>query len=89
MKPTDQQIAEMFAWYQARREQFIPYPLDPNSKASLDVITSDGNGSATLTQSVSVATTPASSINVPAAYTGTILVKVGGITYEIGYIRTV
>jgi hypothetical protein len=89
MKLTDEQMNEMWDWYQARKAQQISYPLDEASVATLPVVKTKGTGSVTLTQEVAVATDPASSIDVPAAYGGTVLIEGEGVTYEVPYIRTV
>lgn len=88
MKLTDQQLQEMYEWYQARKAQAIPFPLDQASKNSLPGAVGAGLGSHALTQVVAVATVPPSNINVPAAYAGTVLVTIEGVTYELPYIQT-
>jgi len=60
------------AWKATKEVQQISYPLDEASRNSLGVITSDGPGTGTLTQSVTVSSTP-TNITVPKAYTGSII----------------
>lgn len=83
--PTQQQLAEMYAWYQARIVQQISNPLDDPSRNLLQVPTFIAAGSATLTQSVSVPSTP-TNITVPAAFSGTVLLLLDGTQREVPYL---
>jgi hypothetical protein len=78
----------MWAWYQARKQQQISYPLDEASKASLGVPTGQGAGSSTPNQTTSIPPT-GGSVTAPVPNAGTFLLNVAGVTYEIGYIRTI
>lgn len=90
MNPEDKnKLNEIWNWMKSRMIQQISYPLDDASRNTLNVVQGAGSGSHALTQSVPVATTPPSSINVPAAYIGTVLITIEGVTYEIPYIQTV
>lgn len=89
MSLTQEQLQEMWNWYQARKEQFIPYPLDPNSVASLDVAQITGTGAAPAKQTLSADLVSGAVANVPGAPVGTLLLKSGGVTYKIPYSGTV
>lgn len=79
----EQKVNEMYAWFQERKQQFVPYPIDEASKNALQAVTKLGSGTATLTQTISTAGATA---EVPAAYEGTIVIQVNGENYEIPYL---
>lgn len=79
------QLQELLEWKASRERQQISFPLDLASKNSLGVPTSVGAGSSSLTQSVAVSSTP-TNIDVPAAYAGSIIISIEGVSYEIPYI---
>lgn len=83
------QIDELSTWKAARELQAIPFPLDEASRSSLGTVRTDGTLSSGLTQSVAVATTPASNITVPAAYAGVVLVNDGSATYKVPHLGTI
>jgi len=83
------QHEEMYADFQARQVQQIRYPLDEASKNSLGVVTEEGLGSGSLTQSVAIATIPTTFISVPAAYAGYVIFEAGGVKYVIPYTATI
>lgn len=86
MTPEQQrQFAEMYAWFKQRQVQQISFPVDEASRNALGVVTRSGPGSSTKTQSVLVSGTP-SSITVPAAYAGTIILLADGVPFEIPYL---
>jgi len=86
MKPEDYaRFEEMYAWFLARQEQQISFPLDEASKNSLGVVTNGGPGGSSLTQSV---VTSGPTATVPAAYQGTIIIESEGEKYEVPYIST-
>jgi hypothetical protein len=80
-----QQVQELLDWKAAREHIFISNPLDDISKINIGAAIGNGLGSKTKTQSVAVASTP-TNITVPAAYTGTVLLVIGGTTYEVPYL---
>jgi len=85
MKLTEQQIQEMWDWYQARKTQQLSYPVDDVSKAALGVVVGKGTGGSAVTRSQSITSTP-TSITVPVNPSGTILIEVEGALYEIPYL---
>lgn len=82
IRELEMMVAELIDWKRKRSVQQLSYPVDDASRNALGVATVTGRGSAALTQSVLVASTP-TSINVPAAYTDTILIVSEGNQYEI------
>lgn len=76
-------INEMYAWFQARQRQFIPYPVDEASRNALGAVTKVGAGSSDLTDTISTAGATAT---VPAAYAGSIIVSMNGENYELPYL---
>lgn len=85
MQKMQAQIADLLQWKAARERQQISFPLDDASRNSLGVPTFVGAGSSDRTDTVGVAATP-TSISVPAAYVGTIIISINGTQYEIPYI---
>lgn len=86
MNPTPEQLAEMFAWYQARKVQALAYPVDDASKNALGVATRVGPGpTSDLTDTITIGA-GGGSANVPKAYAGTVLLAIEGANYEIPYI---
>jgi len=82
------QHQEMYAWFKERQVQQIAYPLDDASKNSLGVITSDGEGSAPLTQNINIGGTP-TVISVPANYQGTVIIEAEGRGYQVPFLDIV
>lgn len=82
IRELEMMVAELMEWKQKRSVQQLSYPVDDSSRNALGVATITGRGTATLTQSVAVASTP-TNITVPAAYTDTILIVSEGNQYEI------
>ena len=88
MSPENQaKLDEMYADFQARQLQQIRFPLDEASKNSLGAVIGDGPGGSALTDNINIGATP-TSIDVPAPYTGSIVIIVEGVKYEIGYLQT-
>jgi len=81
----EQKLNEIYEWMQSRKVRQLEGPVDDTSVALLGVPKYDANGSSTLTQSVSVPSTP-TNIDVPAAYTGTLILSIEGVQYEIPYL---
>jgi hypothetical protein len=80
------EMAELRRENSERNVQQIKYPLDDISRTILGTgLTSSGLGATDTTQTIAIASTPAS-IDVPAAYEGTILILSDGATYEIPYL---
>lgn len=86
MNLTPEQQEEMWNWYQARKAQALPYPLDAVSKNSIP--NSPGLGASALTDTVSIGA-GGGSASVPKAYAGTLLIVFDGVTYEVPFLRTV
>lgn len=82
-------VDELYRYMLARQKQQISLPLDKTSRNLLGAVAIDGAGSHGLTQSVGVATTPPSSVTVPAAYAGTVIFDAEGIAYEIPYLQII
>lgn len=78
-------VGELHAWMQQKRQQQISYPLDEASKTSMGVPSKFGSGSKTLTQSITIPN-GGGSANVPAAYSGSIVLLIEGGQYEIPYL---
>lgn len=79
-------LMEVYEYMQSRKVQQLTYPLDDQSKASMEVPTGEGLGNTTpLFDTVNIASTP-TSIPVPLQYAGTILLKIEDVTYEIPFI---
>lgn len=75
-------------WIARKEKQQLSYPLDEVSKNVVSDgsgIVSRGNGSHATTQSIVIASTPAT-IDVPAAYAGTVKLLIGGVVREIPYL---
>lgn len=81
LKQLERAVAELSAWKEEREKQQIKFPIDPASRVALGAPYGEGAGSTSLTQSVSVPSTP-TSINVPAAYVQSVLVVIDGVRYE-------
>lgn len=77
-------IAELKAWKTAREKQQLTDPVDDTSRLVLRVISSAGLGSHPLTQSIGIPAVP-TTINVPAAFTGTVLLEGPNGTFEVPY----
>lgn len=75
-------LDEMYADFERRKVQQLSYPVDDASRNALGVIADGGAGSATLTQSVAVSGNP-ENITVPAAFSSSRFVVIGGATLEI------
>lgn len=82
------QVEELMEWKRQRESQQITIPLDLASRAVIGGAQDAGAGSAALTQSVDVTSTP-SSIDVPSAYAGTRIINIDGVRYEIPYIQII
>lgn len=75
------------SYVEERKVQQIAYPLDQSSKNSLGAPALLGEAAVTLTQNKSVPSTP-TTISVPAAYAGSIVLEIEGVQYVIGYLAT-
>lgn len=82
------QLTGVLQYIEDRQEQQIVGPVDAASKASLGVITKVSDGSSAKTQTVSITLVP-TSISVPAAYVGTLIMLADGGQYEVPYIKKV
>lgn len=78
-----QQVAELYAWMQQRKEHQIVSPLDDDSRAAIGAVSGTKPGSKTLTQVVGTAGATAT---VPAAYAGSEIVIIRGKQREIPYL---
>lgn len=81
------QIAELMAWKEQKTKQQILFPLDDASRNTIGGVIPDGAGATTKTLDLNL-TGNAETITVPALYTGTILLLIDGVRYEIPYIAT-
>lgn len=81
----EKKINEMYAWFQERQRQFVPYPVDEASKNALQAVLKLGAGSSDLTDTISIGA-GGGSADVPKAYAGSIVIQVNGENYEIPYL---
>lgn len=85
-----QMLIELYQWMQERKKQQIAYPIDDVSISVIAertrTVTTNGTGSTALTDSINL-TGNAQTINVPKAYTDTILLVSQGVTYEVPYVN--
>ena len=81
------QVRELLEWKARKEQQQLIYPLDENSRNAIEIddFIDRGPGSATLTQSINLSGN-AQTIVVPAAFTASRKVLIGGAEYEIPYI---
>jgi hypothetical protein len=86
MNPTQEQIREMYEWYQARLLQQIATPLDDASKHGSGLAFGEGDGTTGLTDTITIGS-GGGTANVPKAYRGTKLINIDGAVYEFGFIR--
>lgn len=85
MTPEQQEkLDEIYDWMQQRKAIQLPYPVDDASRLNLRAITTSGTGSHGLTQSITVGA-GGGTFNVPAAFTGTILLETADGRKEIPY----
>lgn len=85
LKQLKKQVAELLEWKRQKELQQIDFPLDQASRSVIGGAQDEGAGESSLTQVVEVASAP-TNINVPAAYSGTRLIVIGGVRYEIPYL---
>lgn len=87
MPPEDRQkLNEIYDWMIQKKRQQITLPLDDASRNLLGGVTYDGAGSTATTQ---VYTDSGSdTVAAPKAYTGTLLLVIEGVRYEVPYIAT-
>jgi hypothetical protein len=78
MALTDQQLQEMYDWYQSRQTQQLSYPVDDASKAALGALTFAGGSTKAPTFTIG-----AGGGTVAALPTGFIVVNVEGATHII------
>jgi hypothetical protein len=79
------QVKTLLAWKAEREKQQLTDPVDSTSQIIIGQfagVTSDGQASTTLTESIGIASTPAT-IDVPAAYTGAVFLTIQGATYKV------
>lgn len=79
------EVAELKKWREERRVQQISYPIDESSRNALGAPSYVGPGSSDLTDTVNIGATP-TSIQVPSAYAGTVIIRINGTSYEIPYL---
>lgn len=80
MNPTPEQLAEMYAWYQARQTQQLSYPVDDASRNALGTATFYGtSGTNPVT---TIGSTPANVALIP---TGFIILTINGAQYTMAY----
>ena len=87
LRQLEGQVAELSAWKAAREFQQIRYPLDEPSRntlreagTSIDVLSTSTSG---LTQTIGTAGPTAT---VPAAYAGTVSLRIGNTTFTVPYL---
>lgn len=85
LKKLEEQVATLVQWMDARKVQQLSYPVDDASKSALGVPVGRGTGNGDTTQVVSI---PAGggSATVPANPSGTVLLQIEGVVYEIPYL---
>lgn len=81
----ERQLAELTEWVSQRKTQQIAYPLDEASVNALRSPTYVGSGSTGLTRSINIGSTP-TTITVPAAYAGSVIIRINGANYIIPYL---
>lgn len=81
MTPEQQaQFEEMYAWFQARKQQQLEYPVDDASKNALGVVTYQGPSTHATSTTVTIPS-GGGTVTVPVVPTGFISVNIEGGTY--------
>lgn len=82
IKKLEAQLSDLMAWKAQRERQQIAYPLDTTSESIIGSTRYEGTGTAALIQTISLSGA-AEDIDVPAAYSDTIVVSIGSTRVEI------
>lgn len=82
----ERKLNEIYEWMLQKKRQQITMPLDDASRILLGAITYDGAGSTAKTQVYTDSNSD--TVTAPKAYTGTLLLVIEGVRYEVPYIAT-
>lgn len=81
----ERDLNDLKQWKVARMRQQFTMPIDEVSQNLIGAVTAVGLGSKAKTQNIGIASVP-TSINVPSAYSGTILIRTPNGLFEVPFL---